>query len=622
IRQPVRFTDTIHTLHQAGVTAFVELGPDPVLTALTQTTLDTEDTVTTATLREGHPETLTLTTTLAQLHTHGHPITWPTTENTTAATDLPTYPFQHESYWLHPTRTTDLSSTGLSSGDHPLLDVAVELPDGSHLFTGLISVQRHPWLAEHSVLGTPILPGAAFAEIALQLADQLGYDEVDDLVLEHPLALPEQGGIEMRIVVSASEESGGRSFGIHSRPHMTDRQVTEREQQYDWVSNATGRLDNGSPSAEPDRTESWPPAGAEPVAIDSLYARATDAGITYGPVFQGLRAAWRHGDDIYAEIALTPDTAPDAFGIHPALLDAALHPIALLNGGGTNESTTPVLRLPFAWSGIRLRTTGAGELRVRMAPIGQDAVALTLTDPVTGALVVGVESLAVRPVDPAVFRRVGQPEPLYHLAWTEPASSADPMRPEGRYAVLGTVPDGLPGVPVAVHDNLAALGRDLADGPADLLFALASAPDPGDPVAAAHQSAATVLSTVQDFLTEERLADSRLVVLTRGALAAHDSDAVTELANSAAWGLIRSAQSENPGRFVLIDHDDTAASWQALPAALADSESQFAIREGKLLVPRLAKTDTPQPADTSPLDPQGTILITGGTGTLGTLLAR
>ncbi|MFI9276271.1 type I polyketide synthase, partial [Kitasatospora sp. NPDC052896] len=569
-----------------------------------------------------------LTTTLAHLHTHGHPTTWPTTQTktqpTTQPTNLPTYPFQRDRYWLHPTHTADLSSTGLTPSDHPLLDVAVELPDGGHLFTGLLSLHRHPWLAEHAVLGAAVLPGAALAEIACRLADRLGYDEVDGLVLEQPLVLPEQGGVEMRIVVGAAEEPGGRSFRVHSRPHRADR-LEQRE----WVSNATGRLDNvlDTPSAPttPAPDESWPPAEAEPMAVDSLYARVAAAGISYGPAFQGLRAAWRHGDDLYAEVALPQDAATDGYGVHPALLDAALHPIALLNGGDADGSSAPVLRLPFEWNGIRLHATAADGLRVRMSSIGPDTVALTLTDPVTGALLAEVESLTVRPVDPAAFRRAGLSDPLYQLTWTPLPRSAEPVRTAGRYALLSTVPDGSAELPAAatLHGDLTTLARNLAEAPADVLLVLAEPAEQDDPVAAAHQVAEALLSVVQDFLADERLAESRLVVLTRGAIAAREGDAVPGLASGPAWGLIRAALSENPGRFVLIDHDDTDASWQALPAALAESDEQFAIRDGQLYVPRLTKTTTPAPNQTpTPLDPNGTILITGGTGTLGTLLAH
>ncbi|MFF7634692.1 type I polyketide synthase [Kitasatospora sp. NPDC008050] len=631
IRQTVRFTDTITTLHQHGVTTTLELGPDPVLTTLTDTPLAIP------TLRNNHPEPHTLTTALAHLHTHGHPVTWPTTGH---QIDLPTYPFQHESYWLHPTRTADLGAAGLATGDHPLLDMAVELPDGGQLFTGLLSLQRHPWLAEHTVLGTPVLPGAAFAELALQLADRFGCDEVDDLVLEHPLALPDHGNIELRILVGAAEESGGRSFRIHSRPQSPGQstgQSTGQSAQHDWVGNATGRLDSAGSVTDPTQPASWPPAGAVPVAIDTLYARVADAGIAYGPVFQGLRAAWRHGDDLYAEIGLPEEHDTASFGLHPALLDAALHPIALLNGSATEaaEPAAPTLRLPFAWNGIRLRRSGATALRVRMAPIGPDTVALTLSDPVTGALVADVESLTVRPVDPAAFRRAGLADPLYRLSWLPlPEATTATRRTARRLVALGTAPDALSALAVTVHPDLAVFAKEDAatdsDTPADLLVALPARATAADQPTAAHQATGRLLALVQDFLAEERFAGHRLVVLTQGALAAHEGDQVPELASAPVWGLLRSAQSEQPDRFVLVDHDGTAASWQALPAALAGPEAQFALREGRLLVPRLTKTQTtttPMATTTTTteptrLDPEGTVLITGGTGTLGTLLAR
>src|SRR5207249_3065414 len=119
----------------------------------------------------------------------------------------------------------------------------------------------------------------------------------------------------------------------------------------------------------------WPPAGAEPVDIEFLYDRLAELGLGYGPAFQGLRAAWRRGAQVFAEIALDDQRSTDAarFGLHPALFDAALH-AALLDPGDAR------LWLPFVWSGVRLHAGGASSLRVRIAPAGEHALSLTTLD--------------------------------------------------------------------------------------------------------------------------------------------------------------------------------------------------------------------------------------------------
>ncbi|WP_037902684.1 type I polyketide synthase, partial [Streptomyces sp. NRRL S-350] len=542
---------------------------------------------------------------------------------------LPTYPFQRNRYWLHPTPATPSGSAGLTPGGHPLLDIAIELPDDGHLFTGVLALERHAWLGEHAVLGGPVLPGAAFADIALKLGDRLGVDRLDDLVLDHPLVLPERGEVEFQVLVGPADESGARPIGFRSRPRAAGEDAAQP-----WVGNASGRLTVSAPSTvAPAQPEAWPPAGAEAVPVEALYAQVAEAGVEYGPLFRGLRAVWRHGTDLYAEVALPEGAATDGFALHPALLDAALHPLAVWSGADDG------LRLPFAWQGVSLHgtgATGATALRVRMSRAGKGAesLALTLIEPATGAPVASVESLTVRRVDPATFHRAGAAVPLYGLDW---ATVARPGSGSVRLAALGTLPELPPGLLLDVHPDLAALAEKTTDAPpSDVLLVLpvdadtdtdadtnADGHGPDEQVAAAHRIAESVLAAVQDFVADDRLADARLVVVTRGAVAAGPGDDVPVPAGSPAWGLVRAALSEHPGRFVLVDHDGSEASWLALPTALAAGEEQFALRDGQLLAPRLAVVGASEAqAEPRPLNPDGTVLVTGGTGTLGTLLAR
>ena len=123
---------------------------------------------------------------------------------------------------------------------------------------------------------------------------------------------------------------------------------------------------------------------------------------------------------------------------------------------------------------------------------------------------------------------------------------------------------------------------------------------------------------VLEILQRSLATDSRLVVLTRNAVLPESGGA--DLAGAAVWGLLRSAQQENPDRFLLVDVDDDAVSWRALPAALASGEPQVAIRGGELFAPRLARTAAADPAS-EPFG-AGTVLITGGSGALAGQVAR
>ncbi|MDT0612244.1 SDR family NAD(P)-dependent oxidoreductase [Streptomyces sp. DSM 40712] len=573
VRETVRFADGLRTLESRGVTTFLELGPDAVLAA-------TSDGVATIPfLRKDRPEPETALTALADLHVRGVDLHWAGLFADTGArrVDLPTYAFQHERYWLH-------TGPGRASAEHPLLDTSVELAtSGGAVFTGRLSSAGHPWLTDHQVLGSVVLPGAAMVELALHAADRTGGDGLADLTLEAPLVLPEKGRVELQVT------SDGGAFGIHSRPVGAS----------EWTRHASGAFAEGRPGPEePARTE-WPPKDAEAADVSGLYARLRTAGLVYGRTFQGVRAVWRYGDDVLAEVALPDDVAVDAgrYGMHPALLDAALHAAALtLTGDGT--------RLPFSWRGVRLHAARATALRVRLSPIGPEEFTVYAVDR-SGAAVLSIDALVLRPTSARRLQAARAKETLFRVGWesrpTPGQASASPC------VVLG--PDGL-GLASALGAPRAA---DLvsADGASDLVVSCAD----GDPDIRA--SLDRVLRLTQSWLADDRAAASRLVVVTRKAVG---PDA-TDPAGAAVWGMLRSAQLEHPGRIVLVDLDDEDASLRALPGILSCAEPQTAVRSGRASVPRLERLGRFEPGP-SPFRSGGTVLVTGGTGVLGAAVAR
>ncbi|MEU5053668.1 type I polyketide synthase, partial [Streptomyces sp. NPDC021096] len=619
-RQAVRFADAIAWLTGHGTGTFLELGPDGVLSAMARACLDDTDgtahesAAALPLLRPGRPETDTATAAAAGLHVRGVPVQWEQYFSGTAAqrVDLPTYAFQRRRFWPKGvlTQAGDVRAAGMGAAHHPLLAAAVSLANSDGLLlTGRLSVQTHPWLAEHAVRGAVLLPATAFLELAIRAGDEVGCDRVEELTLAAPLILPEQGGVQVQVWVGSPDESGRRTLSLHSRPDGAEEQP--------WTQHAAGILASGEQRADFDAT-AWPPADAEPLELDGFYDRVAETGFAYGPMFQGLRAAWRRGDDVFAEVAL-PETAGSdagAFGIHPALLDATLHASAFVDLGEHVRGG-----LPFSWQDVTLHASGAATVRVKLSPAGDDAVSVAVTD-TTGGLVASVGSLVLR-AQPDQHTGAAAPlvrDAMFELRWTRlRGHTAMP----GSIGVLGTDPFGL--LDTLAQDGLPVRSFELTEDGEPAVPAVVLAPLTGDSatgvVASAHDLTSRVLQQLQTWLTDERYADSRLVFVTRGAVAA-DGESVPDPAAAAVWGLVRSAQTEHPGRFGLLDLEPGESLPALPPHALGVTEPQAVVRDGAVLGARLARARVTPAPDAAAWNADGTVLITGGTGGLGSVLAR
>ncbi|WP_410641655.1 type I polyketide synthase [Amycolatopsis sp. lyj-346] len=545
VRRTVRFGDAVSTLAELGVRTYLELGPGGTLSAMGADTAS--EAVFLPGLRKDRDEVRTLITALAGVYVRGAEVDWVPFVAGGSRVELPTYAFQHERYWPDMTalEQIDAAGLGLLPGDHPLLNAGLRVAGSdSFVFTGRLSLESHPWLAEHVVSGVALLPGTAFVELVLHAGERVDTPVIDELTLRAPLQLDSGVLLALQVVTGPAGPDGHRQATVYSRP--ADHDDTP------WIEHATATLTPASVAGGGGLAE-WPPSGAEVVDVSTLYDDLASAGLDYGPVFRGVRSVWRAGQDVFAEVALPEQARDDRFGIHPALLDAALHAIRFVPGvpGG----------LPFAWSGVSLAAAGATVVRVQLTAT-TSGTRLLLSD-TTGASVARIESLVLRePAAPAQASVLGRHDDLFTVTWSPgPASTG---------AVVHTV-------------------LDTAD--------------------AAGECAVWVLGELQQWLRSSS-AEEVLVVLTRGAVDIGDGRGVSDLAGASVWGLVRAAQSENPGRIVLIDSDTASVE------AFVGGEPQVAVREDQAWIPRLTRVSAVE-AD---VELSGTVLVTGGGGVGGVLV--
>ena len=612
VRRAVLFAPMVERLAAAGTAVFLEVGPQAVLAGMARECLAdrvpgraTEQPAVVAAIgpRRGRGEHESLLSALAEAFAAGTAVDWAATAPGGDRVELPTYAFDRRRFWL----------TGQDTTAGALLQQVVAVAaDGGHLLSGRLSRRSAPWLVDHTIAGTVLVPGTAFVELALRAAFAAGAAGVGELTLQAPLVLPAQGAVEVQVAVGGEDARGRRTLTVHARPAGADPTP--------WTLHATGHT-TGHPAPHSAAASSglpggaWPPAGSTPVDLDGLYQRLAAVGYDYGPAFRGLTAAWRSGEDLFAEVRLPQELRASAggFTVHPALLDSVLHLLVLEAAEGPADAG---LLVPFSFSDVSMTTGGPTDLRVRLTPAA-GGVRLQLSD-TTGRSTGEVGSVALRPVprDLLAPTATGTGVGLYDLAWVEPGplaarATAQPWAVlEGpRSAAVAAALTGA-GVRATVVRDLDALLAADTDPVPPVLVAVCD-----DTPATARRTLHEVLELVRRTTADERLSGSRLV------LAADPRS----LAGAPVWGLVRSALAEYPEGLTLVDiAEDTAGSWAHLVAAVANGEPQCAVRADRLLVPRLAPRPMTTGADgaqAAALD-TGTVLITGGTGGLGGWLAE
>ena len=274
------------------------------------------------TLHRDRPDQDSLATALAQLHNYGHSPSWRALYPDAHAVALPTYAFQHRGYWVAPSLGADVGAAGLGGLEHPLLGAVTDLADQDQVvLTGRLSMATVGWLGGHRVASSVLFPATGFIDVVLRAADYVGCPVIDELVLHAPLVLSDHTPTDLQLCVHQADDGGRRGFSVYSRPGGEHTGAG-------WTLHASGVVgtDEHPVSAAP----AEPSLGVEAIDSDGFYENLAERGYSYSGPFRSLRGLGRHRDHpdvVYAEVELPADTDISGYGIHPALLDAALHPL-------------------------------------------------------------------------------------------------------------------------------------------------------------------------------------------------------------------------------------------------------------------------------------------------------
>ncbi|MBJ8338371.1 SDR family NAD(P)-dependent oxidoreductase [Antrihabitans sp. YC3-6] len=615
VREPVRFADGISAAQAVGGSRFVEVGPDAQLSAV----IDADAVV--AVQRRGRSQVKMLVRAVADAHCHGVAVDWVQFFAGQGAqrVDLPSYAFQRQRYWLSPAVSAgDVGSLGVTAVEHPLLRALVAVPGGEVVFTGRLSTSSQRWLSDHVVFGTMLLPGTGLVELVSAAARLLGYDRVDELVLEDPLVLAEHD-VVVRVVVSAGD-SGHRPVAVHSRPDSDDASEADSAA---WVRHASGSISASLSAPMSEQSTVWPPEDAIAVDVAAGYTRLAEIGYGYGPAFRGVRQLWRRGDEVFADIE-TDGSAASGYGVHPAAFDAAVHAWAVAEAAAPQSDTDlggGRVWLPFSFQGVSVGGADSARLRVSLRRNG-DRLELTAVDP-AGRPVVSVDAVVLVSVSRQQLAAAGGRQSLYGVNWVGVQVGSGLSGP-----LWGIGDPAEVGIGVRWFADIAGVVEALGEGarpPVAVVLpcaGLATGPVPD----AAQELTVRVLELLQAWSHTAEVAKIPLLVVTEGAIAAAAGDVVEGVAQAPLWGLVRSAQMEYPGRFVLVDldgHSESGPIPSAIwAAAVAGAESQLAVRQGRISAPRLAPVAVSGERNELGWDAEGTVLITGGAGALGIVVAR
>ena len=600
-------------------------------------------------LRRDQPERAVLRESLAALHCAGVEADWARIYPSGRCVALPTYPWQRDRYGLDESlseRNRILTSRDDGSGGvgtavgHPLLGHGFASAQGAHVFEVAVGLETHPYLADHRVEDKAWLPAAAYTEMALAAAANVGDDapRVDTLTFETPVILPDDGVRTLQVVVSP--EGNG-----HATVEFFTRLGEDDGFRATWTRHAHGRVQwtSETPESVAPSLEEMKARCTDAVEIEKFYDALAATGLEYGPRFRGVKELFRGVDEALGRIELSESEASEvgAYGVHPALLDAAFQVFGAIFTGGEPVGTY----LPATLEDVRrLGTCGSGLWAHARLVDGEPGSSEELSAEVrllneAGEVVMEVGGLRARRFGGAA-EKASWEDWLYRLEWRAEERTANVAETErGTWIVLGDS-----GRRSEIEAGLVAHGQEVLSvgfGGAYARTATGYQIDPGRPedyqqflrdafsngrpacrgvlhlcddrvddlTDAQRRGTASVLHLVQALAHIGWRDAPRLWLVTSGAQAVESSESVPGLSQAPLWGLGKVVALEHPElRCTRLDLDpaDAGVPDALLAELLADvREDEIAVRGKDRFVRRLAQAQAPTGQDRAPAEPAG-----------------
>ncbi len=361
IRRPVRFAEAIQEVRTQGSDVFVEIGPSSTLLGMGLQCVSVEDeSLWLPSLSKDGDDWSRILTSMAALYARGLDIDWHGFDKDylLRQVDVPTYPFQRQSYPvsnLNFGNTQSLRITDGSASLHPLVGRRIRSALPEHMFESVIDVNALEYLNDHRFYGVPVFPAAAFVEIALVAAGLAGMQsaEIESLDFLQALTLSADQASVVQVIIG-SEQSGSSVFKICSL-----LSVDENE---DWVIHATGKLQQSSErDCQAIDLDEIRNSCADEVSVNSFYADGKEIGVDYGPTFRGIQNAWRGDGEAFARVELHPElTNQGNYLLHPTLLDSGFQ----VMGIALNSESKDTLYMPVGIGTQRVLAKLTGDMIV------------------------------------------------------------------------------------------------------------------------------------------------------------------------------------------------------------------------------------------------------------------